>query len=257
MVAPLLTEEGDGCLGFSLGGEVTLKLLQDALERFSGVLGVLRESHGANINWVVADLDYGSISAAVRAVPLDESALPKVSALRHDYLEAARSILRGDADFTYPLHQRMYRLAQLADEAHPLVLATDGQRVDLREPVSLKEFEGPMQYVTSGTLRGRVETLSSHHKLNFRLYESATGVPVTCHMDPDTEETMRDVWGYIADVTGTISRDSDTDRPRSMRSITSIEPVEEGDRGGWRRARGALRSKEPAEVLVRRLRDDG
>lgn len=257
MVAPLLHEERDGCLGFSLGGEVTLRLLQDALERFSGVLDVLRESHDANIDWMVASLDHGSVSAAVRAVPLDDSAAPKAADLCHEYLDAATSIQRGHADFTFPLHRQMYQLVQLADEAHPLVLATDGQQVDIQAPVSLKGLEGPKQYVTFGTLRGRVETLSRHKKLNFRLYESATGAPVTCHMSPETEETMRDVWGYIADVTGTISRDSDTDRPRSMRAITNVEPVEEGGRGGWRRARGALRSKTPAEVLIRRLRDDG
>lgn len=257
MAAPLLPEDQDGCFGFSLGGEVTLDLLQDALERFSGVLDVLRESHDANIDWVVAGLEHGSISAAVRAVPIDDSAAPKVSALCHEYLDAATSIQRGQADFTFPLHRQMYQLAQLADEAHPLAIATDGEQVEIQESISLKGFEGPKQYVTFGTLRGRVETLSRHQQLNFRLYESSTGHSVICHMNPDTEETMRDVWGYIADVTGTISRDSDTDRPRSMKSITSVEPVEEGGSGGWRRARGALRSKTPAETLIGRLRDDG
>ena len=257
MAAPLLPEDQDGCFGFSLGGEVTLNLLQDALKRFSGVLDVLRESHDANIDWVVADLENGSVSAAVRAVPLDDSAAPEVSALCLEYLDAAASIQHGHADFTFPLHRQMYQLAQLADEAHPLAIAADGERVEIQEPISLKGFEGPKQYVTFGTLRGRVETLSRHKHLNFRLYESATGYAVTCHMSPDTEETMRDVWGYVADVTGTISRDSDTDRPRSMRSITNLEPVEEGGSGGWRRARGALRSETPAETLIRRLRDDG
>ncbi len=257
MVAPLFPEEQDGCFGFSLGGEVSLKLLQDALERFSGVLDELRESHDANLDWMVAGLEHGSVSAAVRAVPLDDSAAPKVSVLCHEYLDAATSIQRGEADFTFPLHRQMYQLVRLADKAHPLTIATDGEQVEIQESVSLEGFEGLKQYVTFGTLRGRVETLSRHKQFSFRLYESATGHPVTCHMSPDTEETMRDVWGYIADVTGTISRDSDTDRPRSMRSITNVEPVEEGSSGGWRRARGALRSKTPAEVLIRRLRDDG
>lgn len=257
MAAPPLPDGQDACFRFSLGGEVTLKLLQDALERFSGVLDVLRESQDANIDWMVAGLEHGSVSAAVRAVPLDDSAAPKVPALCHEYLDAAASIQRGHADFTFPLHRQMYQLAQLADEAHPLAIATDGEQVEIQESISLKGFEGPKQYVAFGTLRGRVETLSRHKQLNFRLYESATGHPVTCHMSPDAEETMRDVWGYTADVTGTISRDSDTDRPRSMRSITNVEPVEEGGSGGWRRARGALRSKTPAETLIRRLRDDG
>ena len=168
MVAPLLPEEGEGCLGFSLGGEVTLKLLQDALGRFSGVLDVLRESHDANIDWMVAGLDHGSVSATVRAVPLDDGAAPRVSALCHEYLDAATSIQSGQADFTLPLHQQMYRLVQLADEAHPLVIATDDQQVDIQEPVSLKGFEGSKQYATFGTLRGRVKTLSRHEKLKLQ-----------------------------------------------------------------------------------------
>jgi len=46
-------------------------------------------------------------------------------------------------------------------------------------------------------------------------------------------------------------------KPAVASGLTSVEPVEESGRGGWRRARGAQRSKVPAEVLIRRLRDDG
>ena len=257
MATTLLPEEDDARFSFTLGGDVSIELLQDALDRFSDVLNVLREVHDANIDWMIAGLDYGSVTAAVRAVPLDEAASPRVSDLRNDYVDAAESIDGGHVDFAIPLHREMYKLAQLADEAHPLVIASDERRVNIAAPISLTGFETPSRYVTYGTLRGRVETLSRRTDLNFRLYELVTGVPVICHMDRDTEDTMRDVWGYVADVTGTISRDFDTDKPRSMKSITEVARVEEGDAGGWRRARGALRSDTPSEVLIRRLRDDG
>ena len=257
MVATLLPEEHDACFGFTLGGKVTLKLFHDALGRFSGVLDVLLEVHAANIDWVVAGLDHGSVTATVRAVPLDEAASQRVLALCNEYVEAARSIEGGYADFAIPLHRQMYKLAQLADETHHLVIASNGRRISIDAPISLDEFEKPSRYVTFGTLRGRVETLSRRKDLNFRLYELATGVAVTCHMDRESEDTMRNVWGYIADVTGVISRDFDTDNPRSMRGITKVVRVEEGDPHGWRRARGAFRSDTPSEVLIRRLRDDG
>lgn len=257
MATTLLPEENDARFGFTLGGEVSLELLQDALDRFSDVLKALREVHDANIDWMVAGLDHGSVTAAVRAVPLDEAASPRVSDLCNEYVDAAKSIEGGHANLAIPLHRQMYKLAQLADEAHPLVIASDERRVNIAAPISVTEFERPSRYVTFGTLRGRVETLSRRKDLNFRLYELATGVPVICHMDRDTEDTMRDVWGYLADVTGTISRDFDTDKPRSMKNITEVARVEEGDVGGWRRARGALRSGTPSEVLIRRLRDDG
>ena len=257
MAAPLLPEEHKGCLGFSLGGEVTLELFQDALKRFAGVLDALRESHDANVHWLVAELEHGSVSATVRAVPLDEATSPRIPTICDEYLNAAATIQGGVADLTNPLHRRMYDLLKLADDAHRLVIASDGRRIDFGTPIRLDKLEEPKQYITMGTLRGHVETLSRRNDLNFRLYELATGAAVVCHMDPDSEEVMRELWGHIADVTGTISREVATDKPLSIRSVTNVEPVEAGDAGGWRKARGVLRTDTPAEVLIRRLRDEG
>ena len=60
---------------------------------------------------------------------------------------------------------------------------------------------------------------------------------------------MRSGWGRIADVTGTIRRDADTTGPVCIRRVMSVDPVEEGDLDGYRRARGALRTSAPAEIL--------
>ena len=74
-------------------------------------------------------------------------------------------------------------------------------------------------------------------------------------MDPEDEETMRNVWGQVADVTGTVRRDAKTDRPVWIRRVTTVEPVDPGDPNGYLRARGALRIPQPAEELVRQMRD--
>ena len=165
MVTTLLPEEHDACFGFTLGGEVSLKLLQDALGRFSSVLDVL---HDANIDWVVAGLDHGSVTATVRAVPLNEAASARISDLCNEYVGAAESIEGGYANFAIPLHRQMYKLVQLANETHPLVIASNGRRVDIGAPISLDEFEKPSRYVTFGTLRGRVETLLSAQGSQFQ-----------------------------------------------------------------------------------------
>ncbi len=68
---------------------------------------------------------------------------------------------------------------------------------------------------------------------------------------------MPNGWVYPDDVTGTISRDFDTDKPRATRNVTDAARVEDSNAGGWRRARGVFRSETPSEVLIRRLRDDG
>ena len=61
--------------------------------------------------------------------------------------------------------------------------------------------------------------------------------------------------GRIVDVTGAVSRDFVTDRPSSIRDITGIEVVEEGSSSGYRAARGVLTATEPAEKLIRQMRD--
>ena len=65
-----------------------------------------------------------------------------------------------------------------------------------------------------------------------------------------------DASGQAADTTSTAKRGPATDRPRPVRARPSVELDDEGDPDGYLRARGALQTTEPAEILVRRLRDD-
>ena len=106
-----------------------------------------------------------------------------------------------------------------------------------------------------GIVRGRVETLSHRRGLRFFLYDLATDKAVRCHPDSGLEDTMRSVWGSVVDVAGTVTRDAATGQPISIRHITSVNTIEEGDPMGYLRARGALRIGEPAEEAVRRIRD--
>ena len=58
-----------------------------------------------------------------------------------------------------------------------------------------------------------------------------------------------------ADTTSAAERDPATDRPRTNRDTPNVE-VDEGDASGYLAVRGILKTTEPAEILVRRLRDD-
>ena len=169
--------------------------------------------------------------------------------------------LRFRLDGEFPLHRQMYELMALADETHPITIQTDGKQVVAKAPIApltSSAAERPQEDPTSlGTVRGRVETLSRRKNLSFNLYELTSDTAVTCYMGWDLEDKMRDVWGHIADVTGTVRRDARTDRPVWIRRVTQVDPVGEGDPDGYLRARGALKSTEPAEVLVKRMRDEG
>ena len=245
---------------FHLGGEVTIEQFSDACARFSHVLAALSLSHSAEVRWVLAGLDYGSAAAMARAVPLDDEASQRIPVMYDNYIDAAQRVQEGSLDRAFPLDREMHDLMALADENHPITIQTDSKQVVVRAPIpslTLTAAEEPNEDMKSlGTVRGRVETLSRRRGLTFRLYELTTDSAVVCYMDPNLEDTMRGVWGHIADVTGTVLRDAKTDKPLWIRRVTNVDPVDEGDPSGYLRARGAVHASEPAEVLVRRMRDE-
>ena len=60
--------------------------------------------------------------------------------------------------------------------------------------------------------------------------------------------------GPAADTTSTAERDTATGSPSPNRDTPNVE-LDEGDASGYLAVRGILKTTEPAEILVRRLRD--
>lgn len=171
------------------------------------------------------------------------------------YSASARSFQSGSSDSSDPVHREMYKLLQLRQGSRSLKLTAGNTEIEIGEKADLGWSDAPNKHNAFGTLRGRVETLSQHKDLSFTVYELSTSAAVRCFVDRSFTEQVREIWGNVVDVTGTITRDHLTDRPRTVRNVTRLIQVEEGHQGGWRKARGVLHSDIPAEVLVRQLRD--
>ena len=150
---------------------------------------------------------------------------------------------------------RGYSFAEARASLQAVTLATRNTIRVMHQDEARSRAEGGSRQ-SLGTVRGRVEMLSHGRGLHFSLYDLVDDAAVTCYPTGDIEAAMREMWGRLADVTGTVRRDPVTDRPHSVRDITSIDLVEEGSRTEYRSARGVLKTHEPAEVLVRRMRDD-
>jgi hypothetical protein len=240
-----------------LEGEVEIGKLSDAFACFAAVLEELPRSHNANIRWVLAGLDYGSAIATARAVPLDDDSTPWIPFLADEFLEAARSVARGEVDSERPILRLVRELTDFADRQNPIVLETADDDVMFTSPVVTDQTLIPQPQTTKslGTVRGRVETLSHRGELRFTLFELASDRPVSCYLPHDNEDLMRNAWGFTADVTGTVTRDFDTGRPRSIRRVTNVEVVQEGEPAGYLQARGVVRGSVPAETVIRRIRD--
>ena len=240
---------------FRLDGEVTIEKLVDAFTRFRAVLKALEDEEGARVRWVLAGLDYGSATATARAEPLDEASVAKIPAMTGRFVDAAQRVARGELDGR-PLLRLVRDLTDIADDVNRVILENSDDDVIFTGPVSVAPAAAAPQTTKSlGTVRGRVETLSHRKGLRFTLYDLAADRPVSCYLRADHEEDMRDAWGHIADVTGVVTRDTATGRALSVRRVTSVDVVREGDPSGFLRARGTAKGNEPAETVIRRIRD--
>lgn len=241
---------------FRLDGEVTIDKLSDAFVRFRAVLEALEEDQGARVRWVLAGLDYGSAAATARAEPLDEESEAKISAIAARYVAAGRQVSRGETDPSRRLLRAVRDLTDLANDNNRIILENADDDVIFTAPVNqAPAIVAPQMTKSFGTVRGRVETLSHRKDLRFTLYELTSDRPVSCYLLADDEDQMRDAWGHVADVTGVVSRDADTGRPLAVRRVTSVDVVNEGETMGFLKARGAVGGSEPAESVIRRIRD--
>lgn len=243
---------------FRVDGELTIDKLADAFGRFRNVLEALERVEDAHVRWVLAALEYGSAGITARAEPLDDAAVDKIPTMTDRYLSAARQVFSGEPDQGQPLLRLVRELTNVADEQHRLILETADDDVIFTAPAQLAPVRtAPHATKSLGTVRGRVETLSHRRGYRFTLYELASVGRVSCYLQPDHEDLMRDAWGHIADVTGVVTRDADSGRPLAVRRVTSVDVVNEGETMGFLRARGAVGGTEPAERVIRRIRDAG
>ena len=103
-----------------------------------------------------------------------------------------------------------------------------------------------------------MQTLSNRSGLRFNLYDNIHDRAVACYLEPGQEDRMRQAWGRMARVSGTVSREESTGNPTVIRRIIDIEVIEEKEPGAYQLARGAVPWQpgfEAPEDLIRRMRD--
>jgi hypothetical protein len=240
-----------------LDGEVTIDRLSTALSGFSAILDELPRPHEAHVKWVVSALSHGSAVATAQAIPLDEGSATFVPTIVSDFIAAARTIASGDGDQRdEPILRLVRDLVQPATQESPIILETPEDDVVFGAPPSMVPSGDRLATTKSiATVRGRVETLSHRGGLRFTLYALAGDRPVSCYLRQDDEERMRDAWGRVADVTGIVTRDATSGRAIAIRQVTNVQVVNEGDPLGFLAARGVAPGGEPAEKVIRRIRD--
>lgn len=243
-----------------LDGSVTVANFAKATTDFSRMLNELAKERDATtrVEWVISGLEYGSaiLTAAPQPTSADDADL--VPTLVADYIDAARQVSEHPNQLDRPVLRLVHSITGVAvNEEHEVVFETADEEVAFLS----SERQTPRLIRSKpvfGTIRGRVQTLQQRKGHRFVLYDLVHDKAVTCYLTEGQEDLMRHAWGKLVEVTGTITRDEFTDRPRAIRKVTDVRVLDEGDKYEFRRARGAVtpRPGSPlAEVIIRRVRD--
>lgn len=242
-----------------LDGDVRLNDLARAIASFDELVAALSNdvAPGVSIDWVVAGLEYSSAVATAEGVG-DDAAVDNVV---RAYEKVGESLERGvtvpfsskvriPADsLTNLINGRVEAIRFETEQTEHLIRKTERSVED----ATVRGME-PAQH---GAVEGRIETLQHRRGLRFTLYDTLFDKAVSCYLAQDHENIMRRAWGRRASVFGRVRRDPNTGRPLSVRQVTKIEIIEEGDPDDWRQAIGAappLNDVSP-EAAIRAMRD--
>lgn len=248
----------DSTLILELEGEVNLQQFTEAVTRFKALLDTLAHeiAPDAQIEWTLQNLSYGSALVAVQSVDeLTEKTVRVIEAFE----QIGQSLQdRTPIPFSSRVQQEAAALSHLVrHDITALRLATSRQDNVIYgafDQAQLTRATRPM--TTFGSVKGRVQSISTRKSLHFTLYDALLDQAVRCYIDAAQREKLTDIWDQWVFVTGRVTRQPHTGRPISVREITGIDLVVVAAPGSYRQARGVLAGidDEPAEVTIERLR---
>lgn len=244
-------------LTFAMEGDVDLQEFAGAINNLNLLLSQLSKEVGGNakIDWMIDELHAGSAVATFKGLYPELVIIENVV----NAYEVVGEALAAGYEIPFSETVKKYTAA--------LTNSLNGKVTALRFETPEKDFlisgkvqgekTAPIKYAY-GIVKGTVETLSKHKRLNFTLWDSLFDRPVHCYFKEGEEENMRTVWGKKAVVSGRVGRQPGTGRVVIVREVNYVRAIEDVEAGSYRRARGALtwgKGDESAEDMIRRLRD--
>jgi hypothetical protein len=243
-----------------LDGHPTLDEYVTALTHWQELIEL--SSTNASITWELDGLEISSALTTALGVSDDEQALLESTAqmidigvqLRDTGVARDRKFAKAARGLMSVLNGRIPSL-RLENERNDVTI--ERNPVTSRKEVAVANLD-ENDVAVFGAVEGRIQTVSNRGSLRFSLYDLAFDKQVSCYLDANDEDMLRNAWGRIAVVEGKVKRDPKTSRPTTVRHVTSIVVLAEPVPNAWREAQGALAgigNGEPTETTVRRLRD--
>lgn len=249
----------DITLKLSLAGNITLPLFSEAIRGLSELVAAVDQEFGVtDATWIVEELHVGNATAMLRGTSAQQEALANaVIAIVRTTDLVARGL---DEAVPETAAKSARRLTSVVNGAIPSLSLQAGDDIVTVTSGPARIEEPHRQVSSQGRLVGIVQTFPQAHGLHFRMIDEASGHSVAGKVSADLSATMRKFWGKRAIVEGVVTRDARTGLPLTIMDVRSVEPVPIVPPGAFQRARGILEfspENEPAEVVIRRLRDAG
>lgn len=262
--------QSDDTLTLVLDGDVSLEKLARAISGFRRLVTGLSEdvARDARIDWIVTDLEGGSARASVRGVPRSEDDAPSVRMVITAYERVGSSLQVGEV---VPFSPRVQNAAKtlsrlLGPDVRSVRFETSEMDAEITKMVPtvaegvVVVGKAPVErnVAVRGSVRGRIQSLSSRGGLRFTLYDANDDKAVSCYLEPGSEEIMRDAWGKLAIVEGIVRRNPITGKATTVRHVRDVHVIGDSRPGGYRQAIGAspmVPGQDLPEVAIRKLRD--
>jgi hypothetical protein len=242
-------------LGLKIDGSLTFSSFNKASGLFWALIKALSTEigEGAPITWRLADLSKGSATLTLAA---ETAHLEIAERIVHAYANVGTALsLHQPIPYSPKVNSSAQALSQLIDgDITALYFTTDLGSVSVTEPVGVGRHRKKTQ--AWGTVDGMLETITSHRRLAFTLYENHFGLGVTCIVRQDQEQDMLDHWRKFVRVSGLIIRDAHDGRPLEIHQISDVRELDVSAPDSYRQAAGILDLQgEAPEDLIRKLRD--
>lgn len=239
----------------TLGGRadvVPLGSFLTAAQTFAELLEQLdRELSGrtqGSLDWVVADLELGSVTIVAEAQPRDDTLdiAPLVTTRFVEGLALIERTAERPADFTDQMLSGCKKLVAVLNEGvGRLVVRAAGKQAAISQHVAANVdiLVGP-RYVSLGAVEGTLETVSLHGRPTFNIYDRVHGRRVRCDFSLEILDRVKDALGQRVLVQGTIHSNARGEplsvrvaalrrlpdqAERPPRSITGLDPTFTGD----------------------------
>ncbi len=241
----------------ALNGEVHIDDFANAMDCFRRMVVALTKevAAGKAIAWRLDGLEVSSALATIRGL----GDVGAVESVVEAYQRTGQS-LQDEAPIPYSdaVQGPARDLANLINgHIHSIRFETNVFDAEITRGKS--RGEAPQTFVVRrGSVRGRIQSISSRAGLRFTLYDDLEDRAISCYLQSGSEETMRESWGKYARVEGLVRRNLATGKPSTVRQVTRVVVLPEGAPDEYREAIGcapAIAGSISPEEAVRKGRD--